>query len=91
MARDLSLERVWRDRIERHQRSGVTVQEFCKAEGIVPHQFFWWRRELKRRVAGSDRSQKKSPRLKKSIRKAVTDGSGFVPVRVASVVRKGYE
>jgi hypothetical protein len=89
MARDLALEQTWRDRVERQQRSGLTVPVFCKREGFVAHQFFWWRRELKRRVAGMPRAGKRSRVSKKATRKVAVDGSGFVPVHVASVLRNG--
>ncbi len=49
MGRDLALERAWRNRLRRHERSGLTVREFCEREDVAPHQFFWWRRELKQR------------------------------------------
>jgi hypothetical protein len=33
----------------RYERSGLTAREFCEQAGLVPHQFAWWRAELKRR------------------------------------------
>jgi hypothetical protein len=48
MGRDLALERAWRDRVRRFERSGLTVREFCEQENLAVHQFFWWRRELRR-------------------------------------------
>ena len=49
MARDLNLEKSWRERIGRFEQSGLTISQFCEQEGLVSHQLSWWRRELKRR------------------------------------------
>lgn len=46
---DLDLERSWRARFVEFQRSGLTVREYCRAQSIQEHTFFWWRRELARR------------------------------------------
>lgn len=89
MARDLSLEQAWRDRIERHRRSGLRVQAFCQQQGIVAHQFYWWRRELRRRASKIARTNKKSPRPKKAKRTVAGDVPRFLPVRVATTPQTG--
>ena len=58
MARDLGLERAWRERMRRFEKSGLTIREFCEQEGLVAHQFSWWRSQLKRRAAESARSKR---------------------------------
>jgi hypothetical protein len=84
MARDLSLERAWRDRIDRQQRSGLRIPAFCQQHGIVAQQFYWWRRELERRVRKVARSKKRFLRAKKARRAVAGDIPGFLPVRVAT-------
>jgi len=51
LARDLALERAWRERIRRYERSGLTIREFCKRDDLSVAQFSWWRAELRRRAA----------------------------------------
>lgn len=82
MARDLALERSWRDRVRRQGKSGLTIQAFCEQEGLPAHQFSWWRRELKRRDGQARKAKAKKPaqRAKRSKR---TSGS-FVPVEIAA-------
>jgi hypothetical protein len=85
MGRDLGLERAWRDRLRRFERSELTVREFCEQEGLVVHQFSWWRRELKRRRAESakKRGTTRRTRRTKGGRKRGSAAAGkFVPVKV---------
>jgi transposase-like protein len=37
----------WRERIAGQERSGLTVRQFCKGEGVGEHCFYWWRRRLR--------------------------------------------
>lgn len=38
----------WRERITEQQRSGVSIQQFCKEHGLAAHSFYFWRRKLRR-------------------------------------------
>ena len=49
--RDPKLEEYWRSQVRRHGRSGVSVREFCREEGLVEHSFHSWRREIQKRDA----------------------------------------
>ena len=49
--RDPKLEAYWRSQVRRHLRSGVSVREFCRGEGLVEHSFHSWRREIRNRDA----------------------------------------
>ena len=88
MGRDLALERAWRKRLGDYERSGLTIRQFCEQEGLVAHQFSWWRSELKQRDANStsiDRpaSNKKSAARTKRHDQPLTKTSGrFVPVEI---------
>lgn len=37
----------WRERIASFERSGVSVRQFCKDNGIAEHSFYAWRRRLR--------------------------------------------
>ncbi|MFH1314189.1 MAG: IS66 family insertion sequence element accessory protein TnpB [Candidatus Eisenbacteria bacterium] len=41
--------RYWRGVISKAARSGLSIQAFCKAEGVSAGQFYVWRRKLKAR------------------------------------------
>ena len=82
--RDLALERLWRKRVREHEKSGLTVGEFCEREDLVDHQLAWWRRELKRRDAKVSSRKKKSTRIKPRKRQPTATASKFVPVQVTS-------
>ncbi len=88
MGRDLELERAWRDRMRRYERSDLSIDQFCKQEGLVAHQLSWWRRELKRRdgEGGRANGKRKSKRAKSRKRNKQQDAASaksFVPVQIA--------
>ncbi len=41
------LRKTWRDRIDRQQRSGQTVTQFCKHEGISTPSYYKWKKKFK--------------------------------------------
>jgi hypothetical protein len=47
--RDPAREKFWRRMVRQHQRSGLTVRDFCRREGLKDWTFRWWRQELIRR------------------------------------------
>jgi transposase-like protein len=73
-----------------YERSGLTIRQFCQQEGLVDHQFSWWRSELKRRAGDSRGANKKRPksaspvRRKKSSKWSTTTAANFLPVHVES-------
>ena len=36
----------WRERIAQQERSGVSVQRFCKEQGLTEQSFYAWRKRL---------------------------------------------
>jgi transposase len=48
-APDRTRERMWRERVRRCRASGLSVREFCAAEGLHESAFYFWRRELAQR------------------------------------------
>lgn len=47
--RDAQKERFWRGAIRQQQRSGQSVRQYCRDQGVSEPSFYAWRRELKRR------------------------------------------
>jgi hypothetical protein len=43
---DQKLRETWRKLLERKQRSGLTVAEFCAREGLSSSAYYAWRRKL---------------------------------------------
>jgi putative transposase len=58
-------EATWRELFARHSTSGVSVQDFCRAEGINPGVFRRWRSMLNGGIEGQ-----KTP--SRTVAKAVT-------------------
>ena len=63
--------RVWRERFLRFDDGGMTISEFCVAEGTSTASFYAWRRKLAR-------PQQATPRKKKP--------SAFEPLSIAATV-----
>jgi len=40
------LRATWRNRIERQRRSGQTITQFCKKEGVSTPSYHYWKRKL---------------------------------------------
>jgi transposase len=47
--RDPAREKFWRRTIREQERSGLSVRDFCRREGLKDWTFRWWRQELIRR------------------------------------------
>jgi hypothetical protein len=58
----------WQQLIDRQSQSGLTVLQFCLANDVATHQFYFWRRKLTKPKAHTD------PRA----------ASGLVPIRIVS-------
>jgi transposase len=68
-------EMVWRERLARFERSGLSVREFCRKEGCSDPAFYQWRKRLrKRRPRQASGSQAD---------KTVVDSEAFVPVTIS--------
>lgn len=37
----------WREQIAQHERSGLSVAQFCKERGIIEQSFYVWRKRLR--------------------------------------------
>ncbi|HZL28529.1 MAG TPA: hypothetical protein VFC39_18545, partial [Acidobacteriaceae bacterium] len=88
----------WQERLARFQRSGTSIAQFCRDEGVSPPSFYIWRRKLRRKPAaagssGSGRLTAKSPVAgqviqRRGVQEQPRQGS-FVPVRVVGDVNFG--
>jgi transposase-like protein len=57
--RDPNREKVWRQIVTRHAKSGLTVRQFCHREGLHESAFYFWRRTIQQR--GPKRCTRKQP------------------------------
>ena len=46
---DLDKENRWREILQQQKLSGKSQAEFCKEHQLIPHQFSYWKKVLKRR------------------------------------------
>ena len=72
--KNVSTERMWRDRLRRFRQSGVTVAEFCDHEGLSTASFYVWQRRL--------RGDRAAPRESVATGQPVPHQALFVPVAV---------
>ena len=47
----VSLRDQWRERITAQERSGTSIKQFCKDQGIAEHRFYAWRKRLREKQA----------------------------------------
>ena len=71
--RDSQREAFWRKTLRQHDKSGLTVLDFCERQGLKPTTFHFWRREIQRR--DDELATVKS-------RRAATTAPAFAPVQV---------
>lgn len=65
--RSIEKERHWREIVARYERIGMKVRAFCDREQIKEHQFFTWRRELRRRDVARTANQNERGRGGRSV------------------------
>jgi hypothetical protein len=46
-ARSVTKADQWRERITEQERSGMSVRQFCKQQGLAEHCFYGWRKRLR--------------------------------------------
>ena len=67
----------WQEIIGRQAGSGLSVRQFCVAEGVSEPSFYAWRRKLGKPKRGGKRSQTSSGR-----RSALRNGREFIPLKL---------
>lgn len=77
---------LWRERVERQRRSGLSILEYCRREGCSAGSFYAWKRRLhaSRSTAGS--RSKKQGREDASLRLRPRGGFVQFPFTVDSTV-----
>lgn len=73
ISRQESKESYWRQVLARFSSSGLSIEDFCAAEGIRAASLKWWRGEITRRDSEKRRRIVRPERLQSQI---------FVPVRI---------
>lgn len=73
---------LWRKRVVRHSRSGLTVMEYCRREGVSTAAFYAW----KRRLRVSPVTVGKRVRDRTSNDKPLSGGFVQVPLAVNSAI-----
>ena len=71
-------EALWRDRLARFRKSGLTVKEFCRQEGVSDPSFYQWRKRLAG-ACGAERVRRSVGRPTETVK-----SQPFVPVKVSS-------
>jgi transposase-like protein len=59
--RDPKKESLWRDRLNRQSRSGLSVRAFCERDNLKEAAFYFWRREIRHRDAQAAAGHSTSP------------------------------
>ena len=90
--RDASKERYWRKLIRRQGESGETIARFCARQGVSVHQFYWWRRTLRKRDRPSPAGRRhRRMATARVASKGESDPLPFVPVRLPFSVEMPIE
>jgi hypothetical protein len=82
MGRNGANEAVWRRRIGRQRRSGMSVQRFCQIESVSTASFYAWKRRLQQ---SASRPRAGSPSVRPTTADCAESASStatFLPVRV---------
>ncbi len=56
--RNLAKERQWRELIDGHASSGLSIRAYCSVKQVKEAQFYSWRRELRLRDSAEDDRRK---------------------------------
>jgi len=77
---------LWRDRVERQRRSGLSILEFCRREGFSTGSFYAWKRRLHASRSTVERKSKK--RVQPRVSHGQSPRGGFVqfPLTVDSAI-----
>lgn len=49
----MELRRQWEDHIKNQNQSGLSVSKYCEREGLVPHQFGYWKKRISKLERGN--------------------------------------
>jgi transposase-like protein len=75
---NLQLRQVWRDRLERQRRGGLSVSEFCRREGVSSATYYTWKKKFRGQSPGAMRRSSGRPENPGPIARPVSAGPAFV-------------
>jgi len=77
---------LWRDRVDRQERSGLSILEYCRRESVSAATFHAWKRRLRASKSRVDREAKK--RGQRGASRGPASAGGFLqfPLMVKSTV-----
>lgn len=89
--RNEAKEQQWREHVSSWQRSGLSIREYCLQQRLSEPSFYFWRRELARRVEASrpDSSESQTAevyRPAKPVQRAKPGSITWMPVTVTSTL-----
>ena len=73
---------LWRDRVERQQRSGMSILEYCRREGVSAGNFHAWKRRLQASRSSAEKKSKKQGQQRASHGSAPRGGFVQFPLSV---------
>ena len=77
---------LWRDRVERQRRSGLSILEFCRREGFSAGSFYAWKRRLQASRSTVESKSKKQGRQRASHGQSPRSGFVQFPLTVDSTI-----
>jgi transposase-like protein len=83
---NLELASLWRDRVERQKRSGLSIAEYCQREKISAGSFYAWKRRLRTSRSSVGRKTKPRGQLESARSRASTGGFVQFPLTVKSTI-----
>jgi len=77
---------LWRDRVQRQPRSGLSIVEYCRREGFSACSFHAWKRRLRASRSITERKFKKRGRHQASHGQSPQSGFVQFPLAVESTI-----
>ena len=81
-------ESTWRELVERHEQSGLTVAQFCEREGIKSASLYGWRCRLREGLEGKPTAVSAPKRAKRS---KEVEPSGFIDLGSLGLMGSRFE
>jgi len=77
---------LWRDRVERQRRSGLSILEYCRREGFSAGSFYAWKRRLYAPRSTAESKSKKQVQQRASHDQPSRGGFVQLPFAVDSMI-----
>ena len=73
---DIEKARFWQNAIRQAARSGMSIREFCRQQGLTVSQFYYWQHRLRRGQPWPSTGRRNSQMSAASFALVSTDGQG---------------